>query len=245
MHGVERDQVIDAKPRRGGARMVSLVVGAAVSLGLVTATLSAPAQAEASGPTVAQALTLSSAAATPITAANANLATAVRQVDQRQIAAAITTLVSLQSNVTKANNNAMALIGKPPTDPESDDPPGPPAVIAALALDHRVTMGIVPLFNGRKRSDIVQELRDTLWVTHTLRQQMLNRVTGLAPEGAGADYSDDMSDTLGLYSAEVTLVTKALQTYQLTPSGRLGLARALARVKLAKATMDKAYGGGE
>ena len=225
--------------------MVSLVVGAAVSFGLVAGTVTTPAQAEVTRPTLAQAATLSTAAATPITAANANLATAIQQVNQRQIAAAITTLVSLQGNVTKANNNAMALIGKPPTDPESDDPPGPPAVIAALALDHRVTMGIVPLFNGRKRSDIVHELRDTLWVTHTLRQQMLNRVTGLAPEGAGADYSDDMSDTLGLYTAEVTLVTKALQTYQLTASGRLGLTNALARVKLAKATMDKAYGGGE
>jgi hypothetical protein len=75
-------------------------------------------------------------------------------------------------------------------------PPGPPSVIAVLALEHRGTMGIVPLFNGRKHSDIVQELRDTLYVTHTLRQQMLTRVTGLAPEGAGADYSDGMSDLL-------------------------------------------------
>jgi hypothetical protein len=245
MYGVEPDQVSDAKPRRGGARMVSLVVSAAVSFGLITATVTTPAQAEATSPTVAQAATLSTAAATPITAANANLATAIQQVNQRQIAAAITTLVSLQGNVTKANNNALALIGKPPTDPESDDPPGPPAVIAALALDHRVTMGIVPLFNGRKRSDIVQELRDTLWVTHTLRQQMLNRVTGLAPEGAGADYSDDMSDTLGLYTAEVKLVTNALNTYTLIPSGRRGLNNALTRVKLANATMEKAYGGGE
>jgi hypothetical protein len=225
--------------------MASLVLGAAVSFGLITATVTAPAQAETAGPTVAQRATLSAAAVTPITAANADLAKAVQQVNQKQIAAAIKTLVSLQGNVKKANSNAFALIGKPPTDPESDDPPGPPAVIAALALDHRVTMGIVPLFNGRKRSDIVQELRDTLWVTHTLRQQMLNSVTGLAPEGAGADYSDDMSDTLGLYSTEVTLVTKALQTYQLTASGRRGLTNALARVKLAKATMDKAYGGGE
>ena len=245
MHGVERDQVDDAKPRRGGARMASLVLGAAVSFGLVTATVTAPAQAETAGPTVAQRATLSAAAVTPITAANADLAKAVQQVNQKQIAAAIKTLVSLQGNVKQANSNAFALIGKPPTDPESDDPPGPPAVIAALALDHRVTMGIVPLFNGRKRSDIVKELRDTLYFTHTVRQTMLNKVTGLPPEGAGDDYTDGMSDTLGLYTAEVKLVTNALKTYTLIPSARLGLTRALARVKLANATMNKAYGGGE
>jgi hypothetical protein len=69
-------------------------------------------------------------------------------------------------------------------------------VIAVLALEHRAPNGIVPLIKRTKHYLILQELRDTLYVTHTLRQQMLTRVTGLAPEGAGADYSDGMSDLL-------------------------------------------------
>ena len=182
----ERDQASDEKPRRGGARMVSVAVGAAVSFGVITATVSGPAQAEATRPASSQQQTVSTAVppsvATPIKLAGTALAQAEAQVARRQIAAAITTLTTLQVDVRNAHTAGMAQIGRPPADPESDDPPGPPSVIAVLALEHRVTMGIVPLFNGRKRSDIVQELRDTLYVTHTLRRQMLNRVTALPEE---------------------------------------------------------------
>ena len=236
MHAVEQHQVGDALHPGSRARRVSLVLSIALSVGVLSATVTTPAQASQAAP---------AAAVTPIKAANADLAKAVQQVNAKQLAAAKVTLKSLRSNVTKANNNAFALIGKPPTDPESDDPPGPPAVIAALALDHRVTMGIVPLFNGRKRDGIVSALRYALWTTHTVRQTMLNKVTGLPPEGAGDDYADGMSDTLPIYSAEVTLVKNALATYRLYNSGRPGLQAALTRVQRAKATMNKAYGGGE
>ena len=236
MHADERHQVGDALPRGSRARRVSLVLSIALSVGVLSATVTTPAQAAQATP---------AAAVTPITAANADLAKAIKQVNAKQLAAAKITLKSLRGNVTKANNNAFALIGKPPTDPESDDPPGPPAVIAALALDHRVTMGIVPLFNGRKRDGIVVALRYALWTTHTLRQTMLNKVTGLPPEGAGDDYADGMSDTLPIYSAEVTLVKNGLATYRLYNTGRPGLQAALTRVQLAKKTMNTAYGGGE
>jgi hypothetical protein len=139
----------------------------------------------------------------------------------------------------------MAQIGKPPADPESDDPPGPPAVIAALAMENRVTTVLVPRINGKTGPYINTAMSYTLYVTHTVRQQMLTKVTGLDPEGDGSDYADGMTDTLPIYAAEVALVTKALATYRLTAAARTGLKRTLTQVRAANASMNAAYGGGE
>ena len=116
----------------------------------------------------------------------------------------------------------MALIGAPPTDPESDDLPGPPAVIAVLGLEHRIGMGVVDLFDGMKRPGVVRALRVTLGTTHHRRNVMLDRVIALPAEGARDDYADGMADTLGIYNQEVQKVTTALRTYRLSPSGRVG-----------------------
>jgi hypothetical protein len=241
MPELERHRTVDGLPRSGAKRLISLV-SVVLSLSIVSATVTAPAKAatRSSQQTVASATT-----ATPITLANAALARAVLQIKARQIYRAKLTLASLRTYVRRAHYAAMAQIGKPPADPESDDPPGPPAVIADTALEHRVTAALVPLYNGRRRHDMVGAMSYTLSVTHNLRQLMLTKVTGLDPEGDGSDYADSMSDTLVWYPAEVTLVTTALRTYRLTSYGRYGLNHALVRVRLANATMNAAYGGGE
>jgi hypothetical protein len=238
---LERDRVGHALPRGGGAKRLSFVLGVILSLSVVAATITTPAQAAESERTA----TASVAAASPVTLANAAIARAQLQFHRLQIAKAIATLGTLRTYVRREHTAAMALIGKPPTDPESDDLPGPPAVTVALALENRVTRALVPLLNGRRRADAVAALNYTLYVAHTVRQQMLTKVTGLDPEGDGGDYADGLSDTLPMYAAEVTLITNALRTYRLTTAGRLALKRALTRSRRANATMNAAYGGGE
>jgi hypothetical protein len=123
--------------------------------------------------------------------------------------------------------------------------PGPPAVLAVLRLEHRIGMQVVDLFDGMKRPGVVSELRRTLWKDHRRRNIMLDKVIKLPAEGARADYADGMADTLGIYKQEVQEVTTALSTYQLSPAGRVGLRRALVRVRATNAKVSRAFGGGE
>ncbi|HWM03070.1 MAG TPA: hypothetical protein VNP92_12135 [Actinophytocola sp.] len=151
-------------------------------------------------------------------------------------------LTAVRRNVKLANQRAAGLIGAPPTDPESDDPPGPAAVLRVLALEHRVGMAVVPLFNGTTAPRNVDALRLTLWSSEYRRNIILGRVIALPPEGAGADYADGMGDTLGTYAGEVRLITTALNSFQLTSSGRVSLGNALARVRATQAAVTRAFG---
>ena len=171
----------------GDVKTKALVLSVILSLGVVSATITTPARAATS-----------TTAAAPLTLSNIALGQARTQIDRRQYSAAITTLAALRTHVRNTNAAAMAQIGKPPTDPESDDPPGPPAVIAALAMENRVTTVLVPRINGKTGPYINTAMSYTLYVTHTVRQQMLTKVTGLDPEGDGSDYADGMTDTVPL-----------------------------------------------
>jgi hypothetical protein len=239
------------RSRRGGAARLSLLLGVALSLSISTAIITTPVHAETRR-TVEQAPQAESeeapvpaSVATPIRLANQALAQAKLRVANRQLGQAITSLQTVRVNTRRAHIAAMNLIGKPPTDPESDDPPGPPAVMAVLGLEHRVGIVVVPFFDGRKGTTFVHALRYTLYVTHTTRVTMLNRVIGLDPEGAGGDYADGMADTLGAYSTEVNQIKKALDQYQLSSYGREGLRNALTRVRATQVKVNAAFGGGE
>jgi hypothetical protein len=181
----------------------------------------------------------------PIQRASAALQRAVTQLRAHHYAEARASLETVRIKGRRAQEIATSLIGAPPTDPESDDVPGPPAVLAVLGLEHRITMQVVDLFNGQKGQRMVRALRTTLWATHGRRTIMLDKVIALPAEGARADYSDGMADTLGIYRQEVTSVTTALETYRLSPSGRIGLRRALVRVKATNLKVNRAFGGGE
>ena len=96
-----------------------------------------------------------------------------------------------------------------------------------------------------KTSAVIESLRYTLLTAHRFRHTMLSRVIALPPEGAGGDYDDGMSDTLELYTGEVTLITRALGLYKLTPAARVGLTNALARARATQTKVNMRWGDGE
>jgi hypothetical protein len=185
------------------------------------------------------------AVSAPIQRADTALDRASVQIRAHRYAKARASLVTVRRQSTQAQRIATSLIGAPPTDPESDDVPGPPAVMAVLRLEHRISMQVVDLFNGMKRPGVVTELRRTLWKDHRRRNVMLDKVISLPAEGARADYADGMADTLGIYKQEVQQVTTALSTFRLSPAGRDGLRRALVRVRATNTKVNRAFGGGE
>ena len=232
--------------RHPGARYTRTALCLVVAVGVVSAATVRPRDAAAaSHATVAQTeYKLAVSTATPLQRARAALDGAEARLTRRQYTKALASLKALRYNLWRAHNAAMAKIGKPPTDPESDEPPGPPAVIAVANLEHRVTMKLIPFFNRLTRNSVIDALRYTLRRTHVLRDRMLDKVIAL-PAAKGEDYDDGMSDTVGLYNAEVNLVTTALEQYRLTASGRDGLTSALARVRATYAKVNERWGGGE
>jgi hypothetical protein len=179
-----------------------------------------------------------------IARANTALDHAIARVGANKPGKAIRALGTVREQVSIANHAARAQIGRPPTDPESDDPPGPPSVLGVLRLEHRVGTEVVGMFDG-SRLKLVDALRLTLTVTHHRRDATLDAVIALRPEGDGADYADGMADTLGTYTQEVQQLTSAIGSFTLTPEGRDGLTNALTRVRATKAKVDAAFGGGE
>ena len=133
---------------------------------------------------------------------------------------AVDALLVVKHQIWLANKAAMAQIGKPPKDPESDDPPGPPAVFAVLAVDHRVATTVVPLFDGQARPRVVDTLLLTLRATQGRRDALLAKVIALPAENGRDDYTDDMADRLSMFNQEVKQVSTALSTYSLTPDAQ-------------------------
>ena len=143
-----------------------------------------------------------------------------------------------------ANTAATGLIGKPPTDPESDDVPGVAAVLSAGALDHRVTMTLVPLFGDPKGKHVTAPLGSALNKTDVCRDAMLSKVIALRP-AARDDYVDGLSDTVPGYHQELTALTTALAGTGPTAAGRAALQRNKTVVSATTADMDRVFGGGE
>jgi hypothetical protein len=188
---------------------------------------------------------LPNSVATPINQARAALTKAEDQLAHKRYRKALDSLRVLRRNVAKANNAATGQIGLPPTDPESDDPPGPTAVFAVLKLDHRITMVLTPLYDGLGRLDVVSSLNSTLRRTHGRRDSMLDAVIALPAEGDRADYDDGMADTLTVYPSEEELIAAALQSDELINTARTGLTNALARVQATDKKVGAVWGGGE
>jgi hypothetical protein len=179
-----------------------------------------------------------------VTQAKAALAQAVAQVKAGKTRRARTSLTAVRTHTAAANTDALNLIGKPPTDPESDDVPGPPAVTAALKLDATIVTGVAALLNGTT-APLVKAIKKTLTGVQAPRDTVVNKVVSLKPEGAGADYADGMSDLLPLFKKEVKTLTTDLGAFKLTASGRAGLQTALSTSQATQKVFVKAYGGGE
>jgi len=226
-----------------GTRGQRRISGSIVGLGIAVALTLVPGTDAATA--VGPAAPAANQYKTHITKADNAVARAIRKIHAHQYSRARRDLSSARGHIKKANSGAMSLIGKPPTDPESDDLPGPPAVLAALRLDNRVVTRVVPLFHRMNRPQMLDALRSTVGVTQNLRTTVLNKVTALPAEGDGDDYADGMADTLPMYTREVGVISHARETFRLSPSGKVGLTAALRRARAAEATMNAAYGGGE
>ena len=173
---------------------------------------------------------------TPIKRAKAALGQAETFFAQRRYGKGLTALSTLRRTSGNAQQVAIAQIGKPPADPESDDTPGPPAVLAVINLEHQIAVRISRLFNRMRRADVVTSLRNTLALTQQRRNVMLDKVIALDPEGERADYADGIADTITAFDGEVNAIQNGLNTYILTASARDGLTAAHAR---AVATRDE------
>jgi hypothetical protein len=184
--------------------------------------------------------------ATAIRNAMTSLTTVQARLQAHQYVLARTSLQELAANVTLAHDAGMAQIGRPPADPESDDLPGPPSVIAVLALEHQVTLALLSPFNGLRRNGVISALQTTLITAFDDRDAMLNAVVVLPPEGEGTDdYADGMADTIGIYNTEVTSYKAALSQFSLSSAERLILTDALARVRATRTVVKREFGGGE
>jgi hypothetical protein len=234
------------------ARAISLAVGVAVgSLVLGTVAPAAGSQpryvtdAGTSSSQVAAPAAIPDSVSEPLQRARRALDRAVTQLRHRHRAKAIRALGQLKDNVTLAHGAGLDQIGAPPPDPESDDAPGPPSVLAVVKFEHQVTMNLSTRFEHRGKGKILDALRNALRRAHHCRDLMIDAVIALPPEGDGADYADGMADTLGLYTAEVKLLKGVLATHKLTSSGRVAVRNALKRVEETNAKMIRAFGGGE
>ena len=101
------------------------------------------------------------------------------------------------------------------------------------------------LFDRLRARGVVKRIRVALIVAQKRRVVLLNTITGLDPEGAGADYADALADTVPTYTDEVAGIREALHDDKLTPLARAALNVALKRSLDAESLMLAAFGGGE
>ena len=229
-----------AIPVRSSRSASSISVLAALVLAIGFAVLSPQAAQAAAETSIGE-----RAAATPQNQAKTALALAVAELGKHHPAKAAAALRTYAKQSDLAHQAATDLIGKPPTDPESDVPPGPAAVLQMIRLDHQATMMLVPQTDHLKRSTAVKAMRRALDTTLVGRNRMIQRVVALPPEGAGEDYADGMSDVLGIFPKEISVIDTGLAGYTLTSVARTALSAARGRVVTANDLMNGAYGGGE
>ena len=229
-------------PRPIRAAPLGALLGTTLALTLAVSMVPIAGAASTSD-TAADAARIPQSVARPISQAKAALDRATAQVQTHELDQATASLATVRLKVAKAHQAALAQIGLPPTDPESDDVPGPPSVLAVLALERRVTIAVAGMFDGVRRPAVIDAYRQTLLSTHLTRDRMLDRIIGLPPEGAGADYADGMADTIPGYTSEAAAVSQALAQAQLTPTGGAVLRQALERVQAAKVKVRRAFGG--
>jgi hypothetical protein len=229
--------------RSHGTRRLAIATFA-VAAGLAVAT-AAPTSAQASAATGSCAATSRTTDwKSHLTAANTAMTKALTNLRHHQYDKATHQLRVMKRQALTANTAASRLIGKPPTDPESDDPPGVTAVLRVSGLDHALTTKLVPLFSDPNGHHVVAPLSKGLNTVVTCRDQMLGKVIALKP-AARDDYVDGLSDTVAVYPKELTALASALAGDGLTPAGRTAIQQAQRVVTATDAAMERVFGGGE
>lgn len=224
---------------RGAVLGVLLAVGLAPPTIATTVTASPPA-------TAAEAVCSSGTTDLKSAVAQAQkaLTAAVTALDAGNRTAAARQLRKVRRSTQEANAAAAAQIGLPPRDPESDDPPGPPAVLKASGLEHKIIMALVPMFSTPSGHAVQRPLARATTRAAVCRDSLLAQVIGLKP-GKRDDYVDGLADTLPVYKKELTALAVELDGDLLTTGGRVALTRTRTVVTETQAAMEAAFGGGE
>jgi len=226
---------------RGRHRVAAALLGLVGGLVALT-TATSPADAAAAPTCVAASRTTDWKAAS--VDASAALAKARTNLARGQYIRAAHHFRVAKNRARTANTAATALIGRPPTDPESDDVSGVAAVIGVNGLDHRITMALVPLFSSPKGHHVVPALGLALDRVDECRSVMLQRVVAQSP-AALDDYVDGLSDVVGVYSQELNAMAAQLSATGLTSAGRSAITHAEQVVTATNTDMQRVFGGGE
>ncbi len=175
-----------------------------------------------------------------------SLDNAEEHVDEGEYAQAVKSLRAVRRNMYRADKAARHQMNAVPADPEAEDAttPGPDSVIAVLAMDGAVVQSVSGLFDTNSKG-VVDALTHAMYRTMNARDSLLASVIALDPEGAGADYSDGMADTVDGYTDEVATLTEALADDTLSAGGKRVLRTALTQSQATQATVTAAFGGGE
>jgi hypothetical protein len=207
-------------------------------------TIGPPAAAAQTAPDAEDPVVLPSRLAAAIRRTETGLGNAAEHVDEAEYTKAIVSLRAVRANLGRVDKAARHQMNAVPADPEAETTPGPDSVIAALALDQEAIVSVAGLFNGNSGT-LVTALASTITSAQLIRDRLLNTIIALDPEGAGADYSDGMADTLDGYADEVANLTEALADDKLSVGGKAALQTALARSNATLAKINAAFGGGE
>jgi len=166
-------------------------------------------------------------------------------IDEGEYAQSVKSLRAVRRNMYRADKSARRQMNAV-IDPESEDETtaGPDSVIAVLAMDSAIVQSVSGLFDTNSKG-VVDGLTHALYRTMDARDRLLDAVIALDPEGAGADYSDGMSDTVDGYTDEVATLTEALADDTLSAGGQRVLRPALTQAQATQAKVNLAFGGGE
>jgi hypothetical protein len=188
---------------------------------------------------------LPSRVANAIARAQKLLDAAGTSVDTGDTVKAVASLKAVHSAILRADRAARAQMNAP-VDPNAEEgsTTGPDSVIAVLTLDQTAVTTIAGLFDT-KSGLVVDSATHALFGTMNTRDKLLNAVIALPAEGAGADYSDGMADTVTGYDDEVANLSEALSSDKLSVGGQKVLTAALAQSKKTQAAATAAFGGGE
>jgi hypothetical protein len=171
---------------------------------------------------------------------------AEQHIDENEFPQAVASLRAMRKNMYRADRAARRQMNAVPVDPEAEDAgtPGPDSVIAVLALDQAVVVQVSALFDTNSKG-VVDALSPALYRTMGARDKLLDSVIALDPEGAGADYSDGMADTVDGYTDEAASISEALADDTLSAGGARVLRPALTKSQATAAKVTLAFGGGE
>ena len=230
-----------SRVRRGATHVAAAFVGLAAVAALLTATTPTATAATSDTCVPSKATT---DFRTPVAKAGAVLTKTLNNLQNQRYDKAAAHLRILGHQVRLANTAATGLIGLPPTDPESDVPPGIPAVQKVAGLDHTITVKLVPTFQNLSNDLVVQRLGTKLNVADACRDVMLEKVIGLKA-AARDDYADGLADTLPGYQKELTAISTALGGSGLTTAARSSLESAQQVVTSTQTDMNRVFGGGE